>query len=257
MLPRNQLRLFLPPARWTFADLSAIIWVQQCKESADMHGSMKHEFPRSVLIADDHAVFRMGLVQLLGRSLNVKRFLEAESFAEVIDLLKDGDVTLAIIDLRMPGLSSPKDIARLRLLRPDTRIVVLSASDCRQDILDALSAGVHGYIIKTQHPRQLLERLRYVLSGEIYVPAILAELSPESLEGQRTESGVRLASKALSDRQRQVLKGVVEGKSNKEIAQALNVAEGTVKMHLAALFRVLGASNRAHAAAMGKQLIGS
>lgn len=222
-----------------------------------MHGRVKREVPGSVLVADDHALFRMGLVQLLRRSLNVKRILEAECFAEVIDRLNDEDVTLTIIDLRMPDLASPKDIARLRLLRPDMRIVVLSGSDCRQDILDALSAGVHGYIIKTERNDQLLERLRYVLSGEIYVPAILAQLPPEPVKRQRTESGVQLAGKALSDRQRQVLEGLIEGKSNKEIAQALSVAEGTVKMHLAALFKALGASNRAHAAAIGRQLIGS
>jgi DNA-binding NarL/FixJ family response regulator len=222
-----------------------------------MHSRVKREFPGSVLIADDHALYRMGLVQLLRRSLSVKRILEAECFAEVIEGLKDEDVTLAIIDLRMSDLSSPKDIARLRLLRPDMRIVVLSASDSRQDILDALSAGVHGYIIKTERNDQLLERLRYVLSGEIYVPAILAELSPDHVEAHSTEGAVQLGGKALSDRQRQVLEGLIQGKSNREIAQAINVAEGTVKMHLAALFKALGASNRAHAAAIGRQLIDS
>lgn len=221
-----------------------------------MRGRAKCKFQGSVLIADDHAVFRIGLMQLLRRCLTVRRFLEAECFADALDLLEERDVTLAIIDLRMPGLSSPIDIARMRLLRPDARIVVLSASDSREDILDALSAGVHGYIIKTQHTEQLVDRLRYILCGEIYVPAILAEQPLQSVEGRATKSSVKLADKALSDRQRQVLKGLVEGKSNKEIAKTLNVAEGTVKMHLAALFRALGASNRAHAAALGKQLIG-
>lgn len=222
-----------------------------------MHGRMKREFPGAVLIADDHAVFRMGLVQLLREGLNVGRFLEADCFAEAIDHLQEGEVTLAIIDLGMPDLSTPKDIARMRLLRPEVRIVVVSGSDRRQDILDALAAGVHGYIVKTQPNCELLEKLRYVLSGEIYVPAILAELLPEPAGGQRTESDTQLVGRALSDRQRQVLNGLVKGKSNKEIAQELNVAEGTVKMHLAALFRALGATNRAHAAAIGRQLINS
>jgi DNA-binding NarL/FixJ family response regulator len=222
-----------------------------------MHGRMKRGFPGAVLIADDHAVFRMGLVQLLRAGLNVKRFLEAECFAEAAAHLQERDVTLAIIDLGMRDLSTPKDIARLRLLRPDVRVVVVSGSDRRQDILDALAAGVHGYIIKTQPNDQLLEKLRYVLSGEVYVPAILAELLPERAGGQRTDCDLQLAGRALSDRQRQVLNGLVEGKSNKEIAQELHVAEGTVKMHLAALFRALGATNRAHAAAIGRQLIDS
>jgi DNA-binding NarL/FixJ family response regulator len=142
----------------------------------------------------------------------------------------------------------------MRLLRPDAQVVVLSASDSRKDILEALSAGAHGYIVKNQNMSQLVERLRHVLSGEIYVPAVLAELLPGPVEA--TELNSQPEQKALSSRQREVLKGLIEGKSNKEIARALNVAEGTVKIHLAALFRVLGATNRAHAVAIGKQLIG-
>jgi DNA-binding NarL/FixJ family response regulator len=220
-----------------------------------MRGRTKDDFQGTVLIADDHEIFRIGLVQLLRRSLKVRRFLEAECFAEAIEHLKQIDVTLAIVDLRMPGLSGPKDIARMRLLRPDAQIVVLSASDCRKDILAALSVGVHGYIVKSQHTEQLIDKLHYILSGEIYVPPILAEWTPELTEGMEPTRAVEPVQKYLSSRQREVLKGLVEGKSNKEIAQALNVAEGTVKMHLAALFRVLGATNRAHAAALGQQLI--
>jgi DNA-binding NarL/FixJ family response regulator len=208
------------------------------------------------LIADDHEVFRMGLIHLLRRSLKVKRFLQAECFDQVIEHLKDEDVTLLILDLRMPGLESPEQITRVRLLRPAAQVVVLSASDSRQDILEALSAGAHGYIVKSQNTDRLVDRLRHVLSGEIYVPAILAVLPPEVDKGTAPSRGSRPAQKTLSARQIQVLKGLVEGKSNKDIARSLNVAEGTVKIHLAALFRVLGAANRAHAAALGKAIIG-
>ena len=101
----------------------------------------------------------------------------------------------------------------------------MSASESREDILHALEAGVHGYIVKSQHTDQLIVRLRYILSGEIYVPPSLAEQQP------------------------------VPDRAQREIAKGLNVAEGTVKMHLAALYRALGATNRAHAAALGRQLI--
>jgi DNA-binding NarL/FixJ family response regulator len=214
----------------------------------------KSEFQGTVLIADDHEVFRIGLVQLLRRSLKVKRFLEAECFAQVIEHLQDRTVTLTILDLRMPGLESAKEITRLRLLRPEAQIVVLSASESRKDIVEALSAGAHGYIVKSQNTDQLVDRLRHVLSGEIYVPAVLAELPADPAEGTAPR-GAQLEQKTLSRRQRQVLRELVEGKSNKEIARSLNVAEGTVKIHLAALFRILGATNRAHAVALGKQLI--
>ena len=210
-------------------------------------GRAKGDFQGTVLIADDHVVLRMGLAQLLQQRLKVKRFLEATSFAEAIEHLKQKEVTLAIVDLGMPGLTTPKDITKMRLLRPDALVVVLSASDRREDILEALSAGVHGYIVKSQKTDHLIDRLRYILSGEVYVPPILAEQANRSS---------RPEERPLTSRQRQVLEGLVAGKSNKDIAQALNIAEGTVKLHLASLFRLLGATNRAHAAALGKQLIG-
>jgi DNA-binding NarL/FixJ family response regulator len=155
----------------------------------------------------------------------------------------------------MPGLTASTEIRRLRLLRPDARIVVLSGSESREDILGCLSAGAHGYIVKNQQTDQLISRLRYILSGEIYIPASLADLIPKTSEAP-SEPVVELLKIDLSKRQRQVLKGLIEGKSNKEIAQGLNIAEGTVKIHLAALFRLLGAANRAHAVALGKQLVG-
>jgi DNA-binding NarL/FixJ family response regulator len=219
-------------------------------------GRAKSEFQGTVLIADDHELLRGGLMQALRRDLNVTRFVEAECFTEAIKHLeREDDVTLAIVDL-MADMPSPMGIARMRRLRPETLIVVLSGSEDREDILQALAAGAHGYIVKTQHTDQVIDKLGYILSGEIYVPPILAELAPEpvaSAVGPHLED--QPIRKALSNRQLQVLKGLVEGRSNKEIAQSLEVAEGTAKMHLAALFRVLGASNRAHAAALGKQLI--
>jgi DNA-binding NarL/FixJ family response regulator len=216
----------------------------------------KSEFQGTILIADDHEIFRLGLVQLLRKSLKAKRFLQAACFAQVVEHLSNEDVALVILDLKMPGLTTPAEIRRLRLLRPDARIVVLSGSECREDILGSLSAGAHGYIVKNQQTDQLITRFRYILSGEMYVPASLAESLPDSGKATAGEPIARLQKIALSERQRQVLKGLIEGKSNKEIAQALNIAEGTVKIHLAALFRLLGAANRAHAVALGKQLIG-
>jgi len=221
-----------------------------------MPGRGKTEFRGTVLIADDHEVFRMGLMHLLRRSLKIKRFLQAECFPQVLEHLTDKDVTLAIIDLRMPGLQAAKEITQVRYLRPEAQVVVLSASDSRQDIIEALSAGAHGYIVKSQDTDRLVDRLRYVLSGEIYVPAFLADLPPEPDKVPGPNRGSQPVQKSLSSRQLQVLKGLVEGKSNKDIARSLNVAEGTVKIHLAALFRVLGATNRAHAVALSKQLIG-
>jgi DNA-binding NarL/FixJ family response regulator len=212
-------------------------------------------FAGTILIADDHAVFRYGLSLLLGEALGAAKITEAERFEEGLERLDDPDVTLAIFDLGMPGLSSARDLEIVRRRRPDIRVVVLSASESRQDILEALAASVHGYIIKSHSTDAMIAQLRYVLSGEIYVPPILAQLPPAAIE-TRTDNASAGNLSTLSERQVQVLKGLVEGKSNKEIAQELRLSEGTVKMHIAALFRQLGASNRTHAAALGKRLLG-
>ena len=101
----------------------------------------------------------------------------------------------------------------------------------------------------------LIERLAYIMSGEIYVPSILAEQPAARPQPNAEVLKSSANSHALSDRQRQVLSGLVNGHSNKQIARELKLAEGTVKMHIGALFRALGAHNRAHAAALGKKLL--
>ena len=214
------------------------------------------QFDGKVLVADDHEVLRFGLIQLLRNDLGVSDALQAGTFQEALSLIDDNAITLAIFDLGMPGLSSPKDLAQVRRRQPSARVVVLSASDDRSDILAALDAGVHGYIIKNARMDLLVERLTYVLSGEIYVPPQLAEIPLERSVADVVEVQKPLGmASPLSDRQRQVLQGLVTGLSNKQIARELKLAEGTVKMHIGALFRALGATNRAQAAALGKKLL--
>jgi DNA-binding NarL/FixJ family response regulator len=210
-------------------------------------------FLGSVLIADDHAVYRYGLALLLREGLGAVKILHAERFEDALKLLDEADLRLAIFDLGMPGLSQAQSLEAVVRRRPDLRVVVLSASEAREDMLAALASGVHGYILKNDTTDALLDHLRYVLSGEIYVPPRIAQLPPAESPPVPNDS---LLGK-LSPRQRQVLRGLVEGRSNKEIAQALQLSEGTVKMHIAALLRQIGAANRTHAAALGKELLSS
>ena len=216
-----------------------------------MSGAEGPPFVGSILIADDHAIYRYGLALILREGLGAVKIIEAERFDEGLNRLDEPDLALAIFDLGMPGLAHPRDLELVRRRRPELRVVVLSASEAREDILASLAAGVHGYIVKSHAPDAMIGRLRTILAGEIYVPPLLAQLPPPTPPASVPTS--MLAT--LSDRQQQVLRGLVEGRSNKEIAHALNLAEGTIKMHIAALLRHLGAANRTHAAALGKQLL--
>src|SRR2546423_12762509 len=117
-------------------------------------------FAGSILIADDHAVFRYGLALVLREGLGASKILEAERFEQALELLAEPDLALAIFDLGMPGLSNASELEIVRRRRPDVRVVVLSASDTRDDILAALSAGVHGYVVKSHATDAIVAHLQ-------------------------------------------------------------------------------------------------
>lgn len=208
-----------------------------------------------VLVADDHGVTRFGLIQFLRNKLDVRTTHEAQRFDDALTLLQSQTVDLAIFDLGIPGLASPADLAQVRDAWPAMKVVVLSGSSQRGDILTALAAGVHGYIVKTETMDGLAERLGYVLSGEVYVPPCLTErctLTPLAHAAEAVADGGQ--GPKLTARQRQVLKAIMRGQSNKQIAKELNLAIGTVKMHVSAVLTALGAQNRLHAASLGRAL---
>jgi DNA-binding NarL/FixJ family response regulator len=210
----------------------------------------------TVLIVDDHEVFRFGLGEVLKSKLGAKSVIEAAHYDEALERLATSDIDLAIFDLDMPGLERPGDLKAVRRRHPDVRLVVLSGSDDRADILASLDAGAHGYIIKNQRTEMLVERIKYILSGEIYVPPIVAELGGAAQVAAGNEPSLVDPLQALTPRQTEVLELMSKGLSNKQIGRELNVSEGTAKMHVAAILRATGAANRTEAALMGQTLSG-
>ncbi len=177
---------------------------------------------------------------------------EAASLDEALSRLGDtDDIALAIFDLSMPGMQSAASLAAVRECYPDLPIAVVSGSDSRTDVLAALAAGVNGFVPKGLRDDDLVAALKTILGGAIYVPATLAQSAAAT---EPATTGIDLAR--LTPRQREVLDLLVEGRSNKEIARALDLGHGTVKIHLAAVFRHLGVSNRAAAAAIAAPLLG-
>ncbi len=207
-----------------------------------------------ILVVDDHELIRNSIAQVLLQEFVDSRVLAAGHFDEALQHFDDPDVFLAICDLRVPGMASTRDLAKLRIKRPDVRVIVLSGSESRTDILAALEAGAHGYIVKRERTEVVLERIRHVLAGEIYVPPCLAILTDEPPVAGFAEPS-EPSSEVLTPRQREVLQLITEGLSNKAIGRQLGVAEGTVKMHVATILKAIGANNRAHAAAIGKKFL--
>jgi DNA-binding NarL/FixJ family response regulator len=216
------------------------------------------------LVADDDEFFRMAIGSILLDRLGVAEVIEVGSLDEAMERLGErDDITVALFDLAMPGMHGPANIGAVRDTFPDIITAVVSASRRREDVLVTLEAGAHGYVPKAMGIDQLTHALRTILDGTIYVPPLLAQATREGPDGAMSQfSGAdRRAApdilEKLTPRQRDVLELLVKGKSNKEIARELDLGEGTVKIHLAALFRNLGVRNRATAAVAGAQLLAS
>jgi DNA-binding NarL/FixJ family response regulator len=222
------------------------------------------EIRHVALVADDDEFFRMAISSILLDRLGVAEVIEVGSLDEAMERLGErDDITVALFDLAMPGMHGPANVGAVRDTFPDIITAVVSASRRREDVLVTLEAGAHGYVPKAMGIDQLTHALRTILDGTIYVPPLLAQATREGPDGAMSQfSGAdRRAApdilEMLTPRQRDVLELLVKGKSNKEIARELDLGEGTVKIHLAALFRNLGVRNRATAAVAGAQLLAS
>ncbi|MER2264070.1 response regulator transcription factor [Methylobacterium oxalidis] len=214
------------------------------------------EGDKVALIADDDEFFRMALRAILQNRCGFAEVIETGSLDEAIEHLgRREDVALALFDLAMPGMQGAGSLRAVREVRPTTLAAIVSGSKRRQDILKALEAGGHGYIPKSFGVAELAQALEMILKGFIYVPALLADISSEPTDSAPQVPTEAPSSTSFTPRQTEVLELIVEGKSNKEIARALNLGEGTVKIHVAALFRNLGVSSRSAAAAMGARML--
>jgi len=203
--------------------------------------------PIRALIADDHELFRSGLRQLLVDVLGAEEVREAETFDQAIEILtNEGAGDLVLVDLRMPGMSGAEALAALRDGFPHAKVSVVSAWEERAEIIAALSAGVHGYIPKSLPSSEIAAAIRSILDGQIFVPPLLGRRDPGA--PQRPAATIDAGDK-LTLRQREVLNELLKGQASKEIARSLDIAEGTVKIHLAAIYRALGVRTRAEAIA--------
>jgi len=193
-----------------------------------------------ILHADDHPMFREGLrffLQLLGTQVTV---LEAGNLRAALDKLAlEWPVDLLLLDLQMPGMSEVEGFLAIRRAYPTLPVVIVSGVNDPQIIRTLLDRGARGYIPKFTGSEQLMDALRRVLNGEIYVPD--AVFLPQSQPAGNGESA------PLTSRQLQILPLLAEGMPNKRIADALGLTEGTVKQHLKDLFRRLHANNRTQA----------
>jgi len=208
-----------------------------------------------VLVVDDHPLIREALRQVL-RALDENiELVEAAGAPEAAAAAEaHGDLDLILLDLALPGADGFEVLRELRERHPSFPIVVLSATEQAEVVMRALDAGAMGFIPKTSSNELLLGALRLVLSGGVYLPAEVLRRSPAPvLRSAPAAAGTDCRDLGLTQRQAQVLALVIQGKPNKIICRELDLAEGTVKIHVTAILKALGVANRTQAViAVGK-----
>lgn len=197
-----------------------------------------------ILLADDHPLFREGVKPVLLKLNHRVALIEAHDYPSAFAAMhKAKEVDLALLDLYMPGMSGLEGVSRFRAAFPDIPVVVLSASEQVEDIQKLLAAGALGYITKASPSDVILSALRQVLAGSVYAPPGLIDPPAE----QDGEPPTINHHSALTGRQMQVMREMAKGLSNRQIGDILQVTEGTIKLHVAAIFKLLKVNNRTEA----------
>ena len=207
-----------------------------------------------LLLIEDHAMIRQGLTLLLRELYPGIVVDEAATAAEGLAILKKNpSFDAVLLDFYLPDATGGTMVQEF-VTSTRAPVVILSGSNNPQDIAAAMKAGAKGYIVKTSKPATLHHVLELTMSGESFFPWETAPNDSDKAPPPTGEAG-DLKDRELTDRQRQILKLVAQGKSNKEIARSLDILEGTVKAHLRFLMKHLSAKNRTQLAVLASRLL--
>ncbi|WP_083006841.1 response regulator [Halomonas sp. GT] len=205
----------------------------------------------SLLVADDHPLFRDALHAVISAGLTDTRLLESDSLAAAIHTIGTHDeLDLLLLDLSLPDADGLEGLTILRERFPWLPVAIVSAHQERQLVLDAITQGAVGYIPKSTPREQLLAALNQILQGQLYLPADIMRQPPPRMESSALTPSSEVSRERLirlTDKQLDVLGCMAQGMSNKQIARELLIAETTVKTHVSAILRKLGATSRVHA----------
>ena len=200
----------------------------------------------TVLIVDDHAVVRAGLRQLMATADDIEVVGEAEDGATAVAAVGELTPDVVLMDLSMPGVDGVEATRRIKESHPLVHVVVLTSFSDQTRILSALETGADGYLLKHSEPQTIIDAVRSTVEGGAPLDPRAARvlLSARSLGGQAA---------TMSARERQVLRLVVDGLANKQIARRLDISERTVKAHLTNVFQRIGVRDRTQAALWARE----
>lgn len=195
-----------------------------------------------VLVVDDHHVVRQGIAALINSADDMTVVAEAANGRQAVDLFGQHSPDVTIMDLRLPVLTGVEAITAIRQITPTAKVIVLTTFDGDEDIYRALQAGARGYLLKDMFGDDLMDAIRAVHAGKTRIPAAVAQRLADRMTGPE-----------LTPRELEVLKLIVAGNSNKDIAHRLFISEATVKTHINSLLGKLQVNDRTQAATTALQ----
>lgn len=199
-----------------------------------------------ILVVDDHPVVREGLITILEDVADFEVIGTAPSAEEALRLAERTHPDVILLDLELPGIDGVETVPRLARAAPNSRVVVFTAYHTDEHVFGAIRAGAKGYLLKGATSQEIAQAIRVVHGGGSHLTSRVATKVLSEIAGSRRQA-------TLTVRERDVLRLIVEGQSNKQIARALAVTERTVKFHVTSILTKLGAENRAQAAALAVQ----
>jgi len=205
-----------------------------------------------VLVADDHALFRCGIISVLTNQEGLSVVGEAVDGNDVINKANETDPDVILMDLNMPNCNGLEATKTLQLQMPKSKILILTVSDSEEDLFDAIRFGARGYLLKNIDPGELIKYIIHVAQGGVIISPLVAtdllnEFKRLVSNGEKIVNQVE--DEVLSPREEEVLKLVARGDTNKQIADTLSISDNTVKTHLRNILEKLHLANRIQAAA--------
>ncbi|CAM3592130.1 MULTISPECIES: two-component system response regulator NarL [Rahnella] len=202
--------------------------------------------PSTILLIDDHPMLRNGVKQLIALDTSLKVIGEASNGEQGVELAKQLDPDLILLDLNMPGMNGLDTLDSMRQTSLSGRIVVFSVSNHEDDVVTALKRGADGYLLKDMEPEDLLTALHNAAAGKMVLSEALTPVLAASLRESRPSGDRDIQS--LTPRERDIIKLIAEGLPNKMIARRLNITESTVKVHVKHLLKKMKLKSRVEAA---------
>lgn len=199
----------------------------------------------NVLIVEDHALIRFGLKTAFETKDFIKKIYEASNAEDAIEIIKQNDINVAIMDLGLPAMNGIEATKVIKNIKKDVKIIILTSHNSEQEVIDSVKAGASAYCSKDINPDRLSYVVQSVMEGALWFDSKISNVITNSVSAKKETKTINIDDEYnLTDREKQVLEYICEGLNNNEISKLLDVSVNTVKVHVSSIIQKLNVEDR-------------